>query len=157
MSHPTTEDFPPPERQGTDSSHYSCTGLEADHPQRYLKASEVRRQVQEIPNKRVRKAANGPTSRRYLAEYPVTFRNDEELDLKGKRMHHEYPVLAQGSWDPNGPDGNQGAARIIYNKSNKAVFDVTYHDPRKSDNNLKNATIAPYRLAYYNRQGGSSK
>ncbi|KAI1406826.1 hypothetical protein F5Y13DRAFT_196757 [Hypoxylon sp. FL1857] len=49
-----TAPYKPPERYPTDSSLYSCTDLKPDDTHRFLRASEVRRQVQAAPSKKQR-------------------------------------------------------------------------------------------------------
>lgn len=157
MSCAWSEEFPAPSRQGTDSSHYSCSGLPVNDPARYLNASEVRRQVQEAPNKKVRiPAASGPSARRPLAKYPSTFKNTENLPLASQTPRQEYPVFSTGSWNSEARD-SAGLARAVYNNRDRAIFDVTYHDPRKGSHNGGNVSIAPYRPAADARSGGASK
>jgi hypothetical protein len=134
---------------------YSCSGLPADDQERYLRASEVRRQVDEAPHKRVRvPAASGSSARAGLAKYPRTFKNKEDLPLQSKTPRQEYPVLASGSWDPTVRD-SAGKARAIYGQNNRTAFDVVYHDPGISEDTAENFVIAPYRPAR-NAGGGSS-
>ncbi|KAK1754086.1 hypothetical protein QBC47DRAFT_362067 [Echria macrotheca] len=139
-------DFDPPRRTGTDSSHYSCSNLPDDDPARYIKASEARRQADEALAKRARlPTASG--NRTKLSEYPKTYRNDEKLDLEAKSPWREYPVFSSGKWDPSSGASGAGAARIIYNNGDRDSFNVVYHDPKMSDKNYKNFSVAPYRKA----------
>jgi len=71
---------------------YSCSHLEEDDPYRRLKASEVRRQGMDAPEKRYRmQPKEGSTSKRKppLSDYPKTFKNTENLDLSMKRTWKE--------------------------------------------------------------------
>ncbi|KAM7209955.1 hypothetical protein V8F06_014663 [Rhypophila decipiens] len=129
-SYYTGDEFNSPRRTGTDSSHYSCSNLPEDDPARYIRAADARRQVAEAPDKRPR--IKSQTSKRdRLAEYPANFVNREKLALQAKKPWTEYPVLAQGSWDPNTGKLAAGGARGIYNRSDRSEFDIAYHDPTK--------------------------
>lgn len=130
----------------TSRLQYSCSGLPSDDPARYLKASEVRRQVQEAPDKRIRLPPGPGSTRSNLAAYPSTFKNTEKLPVQSKTPRQEYPVFSAGSWDPAQPN-TMGAARAIYKNSDRATLDVAYHDPNSGGDNRKNFKLAAYRPA----------
>ncbi|KAK3689213.1 hypothetical protein B0T22DRAFT_480431 [Podospora appendiculata] len=125
------DEFDTPHRTGTDSSHYSCTNLPDDDPVRYLRASEARRQVAELPDKKPR--ISGVTSKRQKqAVYPLSFKNTEVLTtLQAKTPRREYPIMPTGNWDPTTGKRGVVATRAVYNNADRDVFDIVHHDPTK--------------------------
>lgn len=75
------------------------------------------------------------------------FGNRERLQgLQAARPLTEYPVKSTGPWNPH-EQRSMGAARALYNDSDKTKFDVVYHDPTKQGGFGRDMTVAPYRPA----------
>ncbi|GKT84159.1 hypothetical protein Ct61P_02009 [Colletotrichum tofieldiae] len=138
-------------RTPTESSHYSCTNLPSDNECRYLKAAEVRRQVQEAHGKRPRVVKYGATSTEpKMAKYPKTFENSEGFGmLQSKTPRKEYPLVPVGNWDPRSTDPEKKLnARAVFNSGDRTKFDVVYHDPTKLGSGLRrDLSMANYRPA----------
>ncbi|KAI1460135.1 hypothetical protein F4805DRAFT_455074 [Annulohypoxylon moriforme] len=152
-----TAPYKPPQRYPTDSSLYSCTDLEPEDDYRFLKASEVRRQVQAAPDKKQRLPPRpGSTSkRRVLSTYPETFRNlPEKLNLQAPKPHKEYPLTADPgqNWVEK-VSGTADKVRAIYSPHDRSQFDVVYHNPKISQDTAKNFSPAYYR-PYQSPAGG---
>ncbi|OTA86371.1 hypothetical protein M434DRAFT_155512 [Hypoxylon sp. CO27-5] len=144
-----TAPYKPPERYPTDSSLYSCTDLEADDAYRFLKASEVRRQVQAAPDKKQRlPPPPGSTSkRRNLSKYPETFKNlPERIDLQAPRPHKEYPLTADPgqNWVQR-ESATADKVRAIYSPHDRSKFDVVYHNRKISSDTAGDFSPAYYR------------
>ncbi|KAI0834276.1 hypothetical protein F5Y06DRAFT_174671 [Hypoxylon sp. FL0890] len=144
-----TAPYKPPERYPTDSSLYSCTDLKADDDYRFLKASEVRRQVQAAPDKKQRlPLPPGSTSKRQqLSKYPETFKNlPERLNLQAPKPHKEYPLTAEPeqNWVQK-VSGTADKVRAVYNPHDRSQFDVIYHNPKISSDSRRNFSPAYYR------------
>lgn len=112
-------EFPAPTRNGTDSSYVSyttfglilfsgcvtrlvscsCPGLPDNDPAQYLKASEVRRQVQEAPAKKERvPSASGSSARPHLEKCPWTYKRTQQLPPASQTPRQEYPVPSAGNF-----------------------------------------------------------
>lgn len=132
---------------------YSCSELEANDPERHLRASDVSRQVQQAPNKRQRvppppPAPGSAPARSYLSKYPETFKDKEKTKgLQSKTPRKEYPIIpGPGNWVP-GVSGTADKVRAVYNNNDRTTFDVVYHDVKKSSNAFENFSVANYRPA----------
>ncbi|KAH0440656.1 hypothetical protein CcaCcLH18_02326 [Colletotrichum camelliae] len=145
---PQIEPVAPSKRTPTDSSYYSCSNLPPSDQARYLKAADVRRQVAGAPLEPVEVLR---TNRRgqFLKSsgYPKVFGNRERIQgLQAAKPLTEYPVKSKGPWDPR-IIHSMGAARALYNDSDKTKFDVVYHDPTKPGGYGGDMTVASYRPA----------
>ncbi|KAI1759617.1 hypothetical protein GGR53DRAFT_132735 [Hypoxylon sp. FL1150] len=143
-----TAPYKPPQRYPTDSSLYSCTDMEPNDSYRFLKASEVRRQVEAIPDKKQRlPPPQGSTSkRRQLSRYPETFKNSEGINLQSPKPLKEYPLTSEPgqNWVQKVSD-TADKVRAVYNPYDKSHFDVVYHNPKLSSDTSKNFSPAYYR------------
>ncbi|KAI1634985.1 hypothetical protein F4809DRAFT_642939 [Biscogniauxia mediterranea] len=116
---------------------------------RFLKASEVRRQVQAAPDKKQRlPPPPGSTSKRQnLSKYPETFKNvPENINLQAPRPHKEYPLTAEPgqNWVQR-VSGTADKVRAVYNPHDRSRFDVVYHNPKLSSDTAGNFSPAYYR------------
>ncbi|KAL7628331.1 hypothetical protein AAE478_002531 [Parahypoxylon ruwenzoriense] len=132
----------------TSSSVYSCTDLSQGHPSRWLKASEVRHQVEQAPSE----APQLSSGRR---GYPKNFCNNENFpQLQSREPRVEFPVLpGTGVYtqEKMGGQGRPGPSRTIFNTRDRQSFDVAYHDRKAIPDDSKNMKIPKYRPS--RRQG----
>lgn len=82
--------------------------------------------------------------------YPSRFQNHEGLPLQAVSPVMHYPLLKSGLWDPG---KSPGSVRAFYNDANRLVFDVGYHDPRKTSSLGK---YTQFSLAVYHLQSGDN-
>ncbi|KAH6856008.1 hypothetical protein B0I37DRAFT_424869 [Chaetomium sp. MPI-CAGE-AT-0009] len=133
----------PTRSEHSQDSHYSLSTLSPTNPHRRIRASEVREQANNIPNR----TQDGPG-------YPHHFNNAERLPLgHGHRDLIEYPLMAngQGSWHPSQGWG-PGPARIIVSRDDRRSSpEVVYHDPTQPV--AAGGREKPFAKAAYRRRG----
>jgi len=119
-----------------------------------MKASEVRRQVQQAPDKRQRlpPPEGSKSSRSYLSKYPETFKNKPEnfTNLQSKTPRKEYPLVAEPgkNWVPRA-SGPAEKVRGVYNSNDRNKIDVVYHNAKESKDTAANFSLANYRPSRY--------
>ncbi|KAG8407836.1 hypothetical protein J3458_020150 [Metarhizium acridum] len=139
-----------PNDEAQNGSFYSCSNLEPHHPGRYVKASDVRAQIAQIPD--YDKHAKGK-SKEIKNEYPKVFANIERFpDLASGGPRIEYPLKPKGvqMWrDSDRMGTSAGLHRAICDRDKvyRTGFDVVYHDVTKSQSPSNNLTRAIYRSA----------
>ncbi|KAF4927575.1 hypothetical protein CGCVW01_v002334 [Colletotrichum viniferum] len=117
------------QRRKSCDSHYSAHC--EDEPQyNHLNAADIRRQVRQAPSE--------PRSR---GAYPHAYYNKPPLPLQAEREWTTFPMKpspSKGDRGNNYTGGRPGPVRAIYNDAERDVFDVAYHDSRRTNREPKN-------------------
>ncbi|KAI0387355.1 hypothetical protein F5Y04DRAFT_286520 [Hypomontagnella monticulosa] len=131
----------------SEASAYSCTKLEHDSEYRYLNAADVRKQVAEAPQKKLKGS-----------KYPTRFRNKEEIpNLKSEEPRREWPLTAGKDTYTKGTAPGPARALINFKPETRDNFDVVYHTTKDPKMWGKDFETANYRPAGSKRSSGSKK
>ncbi|KAI2622990.1 hypothetical protein GGS26DRAFT_593840 [Hypomontagnella submonticulosa] len=136
-----------PGSPNSEASAYSCTKLDDTSEYRYLNAANVRKQVTEAPQKKLKGS-----------RYPFRFRNKEEIpNLKSQEPRKEWPLTAGKHAYTAGNEPGPARALINSKQSTRDTFDVIYHTTEDPAMWSEDFETAPYRPAGYKRSSGSKK
>ncbi|KFG79481.1 hypothetical protein MANI_029669 [Metarhizium anisopliae] len=145
-THVTRQKRSPAKNEPQDASFYSCSNLPPSHPGRYVRASDVRAQVAQIPEYNHQIEGN---SKDFKNLYPKNFANFEQFSaLESCHPRIEYPLKLKGvqMWQASEGTATAGVHRVICDRDRgyRMGVDVVYHDTTKSSNPANNFTQANY-------------